>query len=236
MPKNTVPKPPVKPIGRILYSQQFGKHDHNTGTRRPADFDKVCDCKGHSKDRPFSVYKATSEAVERPFKLVFYWLNPKPKQKATRVYGETEMRDDHDDLYMTDILQEFASKHAAVKAMRAMAEASFAKVNDRVTDPNRPLHTKGDQDELKLRIGDLVSNTTSREGIVWTVVGEKRKSDQWYTVLAPVLSLLHGSTPKQVELSPREMWNVKAIDLVDLASTYSRLGMLLKEEATRRSE
>lgn len=236
MPRNNVHKPPVKPIGRILHSQQFGDLEHCTGVRKPAPFDRVCDCKGFSDVSPFSVFRSSDAKDEKPFKVVYHWYNDKAKTKLTMVYGRHEHRTDEDDAYRMDIIQAHATKTAAQKAMRAFAEAAFAKVN--VTQPQKTgavCNCVG-VDDVKLRLGDLVGYS-SCPGIVWRIVSERRTNHDWSLKVEPALSfLVSNGTDKVKEISQRDAYSyVTLVDLVELGTRFSQLGTLIAEEAKVRS-
>lgn len=231
-------KPPVKPIGRILYSQTCDG-DYRTYPARLPTYEKVCECRGFSDDKPFSVYRASSAKDKNPWKVVFFWTNEHPKKKKVRRLGEDREETDYDTYIMLDILEEHTSKSAAQKAMRRFADEAFAKVNKAPTGEGAKCHNTWHDDNKKehpLHVGDLISYAPC-PGIVWKVMGERRTRDAWFLQVEPVLSfLVFNGTNKRKELGPGETWGVKPINIIDLGTTYSQLATLAADEAKRLSK
>lgn len=217
-------KPPVKPIGRIPYDAQY-------------IYIKVCECKGFSDDRPFSVYKHEASKDVKPFKVVFHWTNDKPKKIKIRCFGEDRFENDRNDTYMLDIIEEHATANAAKKAMRRFAKAAFDKVNEsRPKELGSVCNCMGAND-CELRLGDLVE-CTSNPGIVWRILSERKTVRDWSLKVEPVFAFLVDNGTDQIkEISQRDAnWYVKPLDIVKLGTLYSKLGMTIADEARRRSQ
>lgn len=244
-------KPPVKPIGRILYSERYRKvwdpkmYEH--GGYRCVGYQKVCECKGFSDDRPFAVYKYERElasnekppkkADPKPFKVTFHWTNENFKRKKVQRQGEWRDEIDSDTYHMTDILEEHATLSAAQKAMRRFATEAFAKVNEgKAAKEGDKCHNVcwNGNSEVPLHLGDLVEYV-SCPGIVWRIVSERRTTHDWSLKVEPVFSfLVSDGTDKVKEISQRDVYNyVKPIDLVKMGAVYVQLGNVLKDEAKR---
>jgi len=228
--------PPVEPIGHILYGEQYG--DRTSYPEMPAKFDRMCDCMGFSDDRPFSVFKSNTHDLY-PYKVVFHWTNPNHKTRKVRRMGEDREEIDYNTYHMMDIIEQHATLSAAQKSMRKFAKEAFAKVNDAPTKDGDACHcvwTDDEGDEHKLFVGDLIEYT-SCPGIVWRILGERRASDRWHLQVEPVLSfLVKTGTDKRKELESRDVYNyVRPLDLVELGVAYTKLGLLMQEEAKRRS-
>lgn len=232
-------KAPVKPIGRILYNEQYG--NNRVYPEVPAKFDKVCECKGFSDDRPFSVYKATSAKDKKPFKVVFHWWNDKPRKVKVNRGGQTVDDNDADDMYMMDILEEHATKNAAQTAMRRFATEAFAKVNDAPQGEGAVCHNRigGWDDEreegkLSVRIGDLVTYSGIPDTL-WRVAGERRKDSRWFLQIVPVYVFMGSlDVTKKKEIYNHDCVNmIYPVDLVQLGSTYAQLGNVAVDEAKR---
>lgn len=240
-------QPPVKPIGKILYHQWLrGYWDRDNpkwkGKEPPEpSYDKVCECKGFSDDRPFSVFQHKDPKDRHPFKVVFHWYNERPKYFKVKRAGEDRNEVDSDTRHMMDVLEEHQTKSAAQKAMRRYAAEAFAKVNNAPKGEGDGCHNVWLDPETTiehpLKVGDLVEYT-SCPGIVWRIEGERRANDSWYLQVEPVFSfLVNNGTNKRKELFPRDVYNyVRPIDLVKLGAAYMQLGNVLKDEAKRRSE
>lgn len=241
MAKKTA-RPPVKPVGRILYSQYLTGYwmrwdpKLKDGEVPVPTFDKVCDCKGFSTDRPFSVFLNKDATDTKPFKVVFHWRNDKPRTFVVKHMGEDRTIDDDDTRYMMDVLEEHATKDAAQKAMRRFATEAFAKVNDAPTKAGDVCHCTG-FDDAKLRVGDLVEYA-SCPGIVWRITGERRANAAWYLQIAPAFSfLVRNGTNKAKELRGHDVYNcIHPIDIVAMASAYTTLGLTIQDEARRKAQ
>lgn len=246
-------KPPVKPIGRILYSERYQRHwdpkMYDNGGYRFAGFQKVCECKGFSDDRPFAVYRYERELASnekppkkvdpKPFKVVFCWTNEHHKTvKVFQRQGEWRNETDYDTYAMMDIIEEHETKAAAQKAMRRFATEAFAKVNDAPKGEGSLCHNTyfdhKEEQEYPLNVGDLIVYT-SCPGIVWRVEGERRANDSWFLKVNPVFSfMVSNGTEKRKELAARDVYNyVRHADLLDMGTAYMNLGNLLRDEAKR---
>ena len=228
-------KPPVKPIGRILYSELMGQR--NVYPEIPAKFDRVCDCRGFSDDRPFSVFKAADEADASPFKVVFCWTNEKPTTVKVRRQGEMREEYDNDTYYMMDILEEHPSKYAAQKSMRRFAEESFAKAT--VTKPlelGAICNCEG-ANGAKLRLGDLV-RFVSCPGIIWRILSERKTNYDWSLKVEPIFSfLVDDGTDKVKEISQRDVsFYVHPLTLVELGTSYAKFGLVLQDEGRPKKQ
>jgi hypothetical protein len=139
---------------------------------------------------------------------------------------------------MFEVLERHASLSAAQKAMRRYATEAMAK-HAEVRKNEEVCHNtcEGDK-ELKLRVGDVVIYTNC-PGVIWQVKGERRKDDHWYTRIAPVFSFLvhNGTDNKERELRANDVYNcIHHVDIVELGTLYTKLGLFLQDEARRRSE
>jgi len=120
-------KAPVKPIGRILYSEIYTWSPYGLGGE--SKYDRVCECKGYSDDRPFSVFLHKDPEDKSPWKVCYHWRNEDGyKQKTVNIFGRPEQRTDEDTYHMTDILQAHASKTAAQKVMRELGTKSVRRI------------------------------------------------------------------------------------------------------------
>lgn len=235
-------KPPVKPIGRILYSEYIRDHwfhekPGNAGKSQPeASYDRVCDCKGFSDDRPFSVFFHKVEKDKKPFKVVFHWTNSNYKSFTFKYMGSPRSEMDGDTYHMMDVLEEHATKTAAQKAMRKYAEAAFAKVDAATPERAGDLCNCTHGEKGKLRIGDLIQYT-SCPGIIWKIIGERRTNRDWSLKVEPIFSfLVDNGTNKVKEIAQRDVYNyVHPLDIVELGTAYTKLGLAIQDEAKRRS-
>lgn len=194
-------------------------------------------------DRPFSVVKSLKD-VKNPFCVCFDWHNNKGfKSRTVRINGKDEERMDSDTYYMSEILERHATLSAAQKSMRKFATEAFAKVNvapsyGEVCHNSVNGGTGESKDTIKLRVGDVVQYTHI-PGVVWQVKGEKRKDDAWYTVIVPVFSFLvhNGTDNKERELRTHDVYHyIHHVNIVELGTLYTKLGLFLQDEARRRSE
>lgn len=161
------PKFPVKPVGRILYSELHGGEWWDCPKAEPK-YAGVCECKGFSlKDRPFSVVRQRSskdneafDVPKLPFCVVFSWRNDKGfKNRTVRIQGRDEERMDGDTYYMMEVLERHATLSAAQKAMRRYATEAFEKVNDPPSYGEVCHNTCEGEKEVKIRVGDAVVYT-----------------------------------------------------------------------------
>lgn len=229
-------KPPVEPIGRILYTEEYG--DYNAWPRIEAKYDTVCQCKGFSSDCPFSVYKSKDEKDKKPFKVTFYWRNSKHKYKTIGRFDGNHKEIDSNTYHMTEILEEHATKTAAQTAMRRFAKEAIERVGKPATSEGEWCHGEIGHhgDKFQVKVGDLLYYD-SCPGILWRVIGERRASDDWLLKITPAFDfLVNDGTVKDRELGARESHNLRHLNLVDLGVVYTKLGNLLKDEAKRRSE
>lgn len=244
-------KPPVKPIGRILYSECYSRHWDpdmgKSGGYRSSGYKQVCECRGFSDDRPFAIFKYEREVTSdekppkqtdpKPFKVTFHWTHDKPKKVKVRRMGEEREEYDNDTYYMIDVLEEHETLSAAKKAMRRFAKAAFDKVNEsRPKELGEVCNCMGAND-CKLRLGDLVE-CTSNPGIVWRILSERKTVHDWSLKVEPVFAFLVDNGTDQIkEISQRDVnWYVKPLDIVKLGTLYSKLGMTIADEARRRSQ
>lgn len=244
MPRKQDAKPPVKPIGRILYSQilrdyWFHKKPGNRDKVQPEPtYDSVCECKGFTDDRPFSVYFHKDPKDPKPFKVVFHWTNSKFKSFTFDYNGSPRTEMDGDTYHMTDILEAHATKSAAQKAMRKYATIAFDKVNNPATSNGDVCHAVATNEkgkEIKLRIGELIEYS-SCPGIVWRIVGERRTKHDWSLQVEPVFSLLvRNGTNKPKEIAERDVYNyVHPIDLMSMGTAFNNFALVIQDEARRR--
>lgn len=143
---------------------------------------------------------------------------------------------DEDTYYMTEILERHATQPAAEKAMRKFASEAFAKVNNPASY-GEACHIKL-RGEVTINVGDLVTYV-SCPGIIWKVKGEVRKNDQWNIQLEPACSFfVDNSTDNKIRtLSAYDAVRaLKRVDLLEMGTIYTKLGLLMQDEARRRSE
>lgn len=243
MSKTTTPMPPVAPIGRIPWShyvmgwsQQFNPKYKGQKPPNPV-YDRVCKCKGYSSDAPFMVlfHKFASDKEDnKPYKVVYYWRHPNPTKFKFSWNGEAREEYDDDSHHMLEIIDEHATKSAAQQSMRKFASEAFEKVN-RPPKYGEACHNVA-QGNKTIFVGDIVYYAGC-PGVVWKIVGERRYKARWFLQLQPALSFLNIHLGKKKELHPSDVENhTRLVDIVELGTFYTELGLFVADEARRKSQ
>jgi len=231
--KNTKIKPPVTPIGRILYTDvypdfQFGYLFETDG---PAKFDRIVKCRDFSEVKPFGVYKARAKVDAKPFKVVFSWSNSKAGLKTVTFLGRKEKRLDENQYHILEILEEHTSLSTAQKSMRAFA-AEVDKALNKPAKNGGKCHNKICGVDGKLRkavVGEYVTYARA-DGIIFAVTGERFSSGAWSTIIKPAYSFFSTSTDRYVAAYDGEQM-ISVVNIADVGAKFAELQLFLQEIA-----
>lgn len=231
-------KPPVTPIGRIPYTEimswyWFSYDPKNAGKTQVIKYEVVTSCKGYCDDKPFEVFEHLDKNDPKPYKVTFSWKDVRNSSNIKFAWGCEERTElDVDTYYITEILEEHATKNAAVSAMRRFAKEAPEK-NASAKETGDECHVRGENGK-KFHIGDLIE-CRSRPGIIWRIVKESRSVNEWKLHVEPIFSFYvsNGTNKKKMLTQSNVQWNVRSVNIAELSKSYAELGMMIADEARR---